>query len=399
MERRAYRRFLVSRWAGLGLSLIVTAIVVFVGLDPLRLINRSGRAAREAIEHGQMALKLGSPRQALKDVAAIREDGPYGAEVLTVKGLAFAALNDTERARQALERSLSLQPDQAMAAKVMAAICFDRNEDVKGIEYLDRAAAIDRADFRPWYAIGEAFIRLGQADEAAVAFRRALERRPSHVESKVGLLTALVVTRPPEESTALLRELLRARPNDPKIHVLAAWNARALGDVDGALLHADTAVQLNGDMVEAIVIRAQLNHMAGKSREAMADAEHVVELDPNNLSALSLLAQLQAAAGQSERSRATFARHRAVLERAERIRKLTAEIDKRPEDPEPRWKLGQVAAEGGLANLAVRSYRAALSIDPRCRQAIEGLRALEKDSPGSGSARVQSSLLPLTTLP
>jgi tetratricopeptide (TPR) repeat protein len=393
--RRSWR----TKWAVIGLALSVAGFAVLVNSRPFRKFFEPGHAARDAVIRGQELLKHGRPRQALAVISGIRDGGPWKADLLTIKGLALSTLGEVEPSRVALESSLAIQPRQPMAAKVLSAIYFSRSENVKAIELLERAAAIDPDDFRPWYAIGEAFVRLGQPEDAATAFRHALDRKPTHVESRIGLLGSLLVIRPPEESSHLLGELLQTRPDDPKVQVLAAWHARALGQADRALEHAGKAVELDPNLLEAIVIRAQLNHVAGKSRLALADTERAVELDPNNLPGLNLLAQLQASMGQAEMARATFDRHRKVLERAELIRKLTLDIEKRPEDPEPRWKLGQSAAEGGITNLAISNFEAALALDPRCQPAIQGLRALGSEVRKSGSSLPQSSSLSLTIGP
>ena len=83
--------------------------------------------------------------------------------------------------------------------------------------------------------------------------------------------------------------------------------------------------------------------------------------------------------GQAERSKETLARPRRVLERTEQLAKFTAEIQQRPDDPEPRWKLGNVAAEGRLNNLARQSYRAALAIRERLAKADPGNAGWQRD--------------------
>jgi tetratricopeptide (TPR) repeat protein len=395
MEKSALGWSWKSKWVALCLLPVLVGLVIYAGGRLGRWFGL-GRGAGDAVARGQALLKQGKNRQALAIVSGVREDGPWKAELLAVKGLALSALGQIEASRQALEQSLKLQPAQPMVAKVLAAIYFSRSESVQGIEYLQKAAKIDPGDFRPWYAIGEAFVRLGQLNEAATAFQRALDRKRDHFDSKIGLASVLVVTKPPEESAHLLGELLQTRPDDPKVQVLAAWHERALGHSDSAFRYIDKAVELAPDLVEAVAFRAQLYRAAGKNGQALTDAERAVELDPNSLPGLNLLAQLQSALGQTERSKATFVRHRQVLERSERLQKLAAEILERPCDPELRWKLGRVAAEGGKNHLASQSYQAALALDPNCQPAIQGLRALGASGDDGGASLSQAqSLLPM----
>lgn len=386
-----------SRGKWLVLAVATAAVCLYIVARDRRLISDFGSRARAraAIEKGEELLKKGKHRQSLAAIASVPEEGPWKADLLAVKGMALAGLGEVEPSRQALEQSVALKPDHPMVDKVLAAIYFSRSEHLKGIEYLEKAAKLSPGDYRPWYAIGEALVRMRQTEEAARAFRYALERRRDHLDSRIGLASILVGTKPPEESTQLLADLLRDRPDHPKVQLLAAWHARAQGRAAEAFEHADKAVALDPDMVEAVLLRAQLNHAAGRRGPALADAERAAELDPNNLPALNLLAQLQAASGKTEESRATLARRRQTLERSERITKLNAQIEERPRDPEPRWRLGQVAAESGLNHLAAQSFQAALAIDPKCQPARDGLARLgtlaPRPDPGLPAA---SPLLP-----
>ncbi|MFO0890987.1 MAG: hypothetical protein U0790_17820 [Isosphaeraceae bacterium] len=192
MENRASprpARSSVGKWVVLALLPVVGVAVLLVA-GPLGRWPASGSKEREAIAQGRELLKKGKIRQALATVSGLPEDGPWKADLLALRGLALSALDQIEPSRQALEESLALDPKQPMVAKVLAAIYFSRRESVRAIEYLDRAAKLDPGDFRPWYAMGEAFVRLAQPEEAATSFRhRALgpQARPLRIEGRAGL--------------------------------------------------------------------------------------------------------------------------------------------------------------------------------------------------------------------
>jgi tetratricopeptide (TPR) repeat protein len=340
-------------------------------------------------------LKVGRPREALHAILGVAREGPQAAELLLVEGLALVALGESEPARQALLRSIASSPDQPMAFKVLAAIAFSRGEDQQGLEYLARAATLDPDDFRPLYAIGEVHLRKGRMDAAIRAFDAALLRKSDHEESRIGLLTASLAIRPPEASSDLVCELLRDFPENPQIQVLAARHARALGDASSALRYAGRAVERNPNFVDAIVLRAQLLFMGGEVKPALNEATRAVERDPRNPQALAILAQLQAALGQAEMSRTTLARRREVVAQSERILELTDQIAQHPDDPAPRWQLGQVAAATGANGLATESYRAALALDRQCQPALVGLRSLQETSPPLASAAARAPRLPV----
>lgn len=386
-------RGLGNRWGSLGVPILLCVAAALCATAWLASRSRArsptgpGPSVERVVARAERLLKAGRPHQALEAISGVDGDRPRSAELLMVEGMALVALGESEPARKALLRSTAIRPDQPMAAKVLAAIAFSRGEEQRGLEYLARASTLDPGDFRPLYAAGEVHLRSGRMDAATRAFEAALQLKANHEESRIGLLAAMLAIRPPEQLSALFRELLRDFPGNPQVQVLAARHALALGDAGSALRHAERAIKLNPDFIDAIVIRAHLLFMTGEAKSALAEATRAVECDPRNPPALAILAQLQAALGQAEQSRATQERHQAAVTQLELIRELTDQIARHPDDPAPRWRLGQVAAATGARGLATESYRAALALDGQCQPALAGLRSLrESSSPAAPSA-------------
>ena len=339
------------------------------------------RRSAEAVAEGRIALQHGQPHLAIRAVASVPPWSPSAAEALTIEGLASAALGRVEESRRALERSWELDPGQPMAAKVLAAIYFSRSETDRGLAFLDAAARLDPQDFRPWYARGDVYRRIGRPQEAADAFREALRRRPDDPESSIGLAWALLKLGEPEEAGVPLVALSRNLPGDPRVHGLDAQRALYLGRAVEAIDLADRCLAVDPGHVEALLTRARALRGQGRHEEALRDAERAVTLAPNTLPPLHLLALTEASLGLDERSAATSERHRALKELLQQMDELVGRIGAEPDDPEPRWRLGQIAAKAGELTLAEQSFRAALAIDPGCRPASEGLAALGR--PGS----------------
>ena len=361
-------------------ALVVGLIALASGAALLKVRRDREREARAAVAKAREELRRGQPTWALRSVARVPEGGPWAADLLTVKGLAFAALDRADLVLPTLERSLKLDPNQPMATKVLAAVYFTREEPDRGFALLEQAARLDPDDFRPWFAAGDILLRFqNQPEDAARAFREAIRRRPDHDESRIGLIDALLAlgTTSDSEVTAPLEAALKDRPGDPKVLRLAARHARLMGQVEEMNGYNEQALALDPDNPECLNLRAYYLQLKGHPDEALGYAERAVATAPNNLAALSLLARLESELGLKERSVETTARHRRASQRAERISKLREEIRKRPEDPDPRWRMGQAAAEGGMKTLAVASFRVALALDPGCRPARDGLAALE----------------------
>ena len=354
--------------------------------------SRALEAAARAIASGKTQLQRGRPDLALRAVSAIPDGGPRAAEALTIRGMALVALGRVEESREALERSWELNPAQPMAAKVLAAIYFSRSETDRGLALLNAAARLDPKDFRPWYARGDVYRRIGRPQEAADAFREALRRLPGDPESSIGLAWALLKLGKPEEAGTPLETAMRAEPGDPRVLGLDAQRALLLGRADEAIDLAGRCLLVDPGQVEALLTRARALRGQGRHEEALRDAERAVALAPNTLPPLHLLALTEAALGLEERSAATSERHRALNALLQQMDELVAKIGAEPDDPGPRWRLGQLAARSGELTLAEQSFRAALAIDPGCRPAAEGLAALGRTpDPDAGPGSRPSS--------
>lgn len=377
MSRSKLRKTYSRKTAVFILCAVIASLTV-VGSGFALRARQMREDARSAIAKGQDLLRRGHPARALEAVAQVPDRGVWEPDLLTIKGLALAALNRPETVRPVLERSLKLDPNQPMAAKVLAAVYFSSNETERGFAMLERAVRLEPDDFRPWFATGEMVLKFHLPPSDAVrAYKQALRLSPEHVESRTGLIDALLSMGSTAEATPLLEAAIREQPDDPRILGLAARHAHLLGRPEEMDRFAEQTLHHDPNNVEARVLRAQYLYRAGRLSEALSQAEEAVKVAADDVSALNLLAQIEGSLGMKDRSVATALRRREAQKRAERIGKLMDEMKQRPEDPEPRWRMGQVAAEGGLVSLAVGSYRAALALDPRCKPALDGLAILK----------------------
>ena len=100
-----------------------------------------------------------------------------------------------------------------------------------------------------------------------------------------------------------------------------------------------------------------------------------------------MLAQAESRLGLADRARKTAVARESIEDRLALFDRLTSEIAQRPDDPEPRWRMGQVAARANMPDIAVNSFRAALAIDPHCQPARAGLAALGAGKGGRPPSR------------
>lgn len=324
-------------------------------------------------------LERGRPDLAFWAVSKIRDEAPGAAEGLTLAARALLMHGNVPLARKTLERSLRMKPDQADAAKMLAAIYLASGDGPLAIALLRQAARLDPGDFRPWYAMGKVYHDLGNLDEAAESYAQALRRSPPEAEadaSRVGRIRALLDASRDDEAARDLAEARGRSPDDPQVLGLAARQAGGQGRGAEAVELADRALAADADNFDALLVRARQRHLDGDSRSALADLEHAARINPNHLGTLQLLVQVQSRLGLSEQAEATADRFRRARDRVALMDRLTREINRRPDDPEPRWRMGQAAVEGGMYTLAYQCFQAAIDVDPNYQPAHEALADL-----------------------
>ena len=329
-----------------------------------------------AVVRGRMFLQQNRPDLALQAVALVRDERPGAGEAMGVAGVALARMEKIRSARSALERAIALQPKQPIVVKTLAAIYLSLGETDRGLDLLKKATMLTPSDPHPWFAMGKVYLDMGLTADAASAFEESLKRDPSQPEARLGRIEALLASGRAEDAGPLVTEALRIEPDNPQLLGLAARQARDSGRPDEAISFAERALKLDPEVIEALMTRARLCHASGRDEIALADVERVVSKNPNLLSALNLKMQIQTSLGLTKGVSETAVLLKKQTERLALMEELTKEIGRRPDDAKPRWRLGQVAAEGGQIVLAANCYQAALALDPNCRPAAEGLTAL-----------------------
>ncbi len=343
----------------------------------------------DEVARAQAYLNRGEVDLAFQAVSGIRDDRPGAAEGLTLAARALLMRGNITTARRVLERTLVMKREQPEAAKMLAAIYLAAGDGQRAVALLEMAARLEPGDFRPWYALGKVFHDTGELDRSAGAYTEALRRNPPAAEareSRIGRARAQLDSNHPEEAVEDLVALRRETPDDPMVLAMAARQARERGRPEEALDLANRALAADPASFEALMIRARVRIRARETQRAINDLEAALRAKPNDRAALQLLSQCQMSLGLTREAKATIERADRARERIELMDRLSKSIDERPEDPEPRWRLGQAAMDGQMYVLAYQCFQAALYLDPSYKPAhrsLEALRSVKDFDPGS----------------
>ncbi|MDX2035315.1 MAG: tetratricopeptide repeat protein [Isosphaeraceae bacterium] len=350
----------------------------------------------EAVARGRALLEQGRPDLALAAVSHIRDEASGAGEAMCVAGIALGKMDRFGPAKLALERAIRLQPRQPMATKVLAALHLSMGDSERGLECLRKAAELAPKDFRPWFTMGQVYLDLGEPAKAAEAYLEALRRNPAAIAARIGRIEALLGANGLETAGSLIGDTLPSARDNAKLLGLAARQARETGRNEEALAFADRSLELDPNEPEALMARARIHAASGRPAEARRDLERVVANHPNRIDALTLLTQVASQLGLRDLADQTAKQRKAASDRLILMDAMTQEISARPNDPEPRYRMGLAAIEGRQWVLARNCFNAALAVDPEHEASRRGLRRLaessESDSAGKSALAIDGGL-------
>ncbi len=255
-------------------------------------------------------------------------------------GEAYLADRRTDDARGAFERALEIEPGNAAALAGLGQVALSEKRYDVAVERLEAALAAVPAADRLHHPLGLAYrglgdmdkarehlgqrgkvgvkpadplidelpelktgervfllrghmaFRAGRIEEAAEAFRAALDAKPDSVRARINLGSALAGAGRREEALAIYREALELEPDNRTARFnLGALLAQA-GDAAGAAEALEVAVRLDASDVEARLELARALRRLGRADEALGHAVRAAELEPASSGARLLEAQI-----------------------------------------------------------------------------------------------------------
>jgi tetratricopeptide (TPR) repeat protein len=219
--------------------------------DAVRRIEGDPAAVKTPIGQnilGDVHLKRGNPREALKAFDAALKASPRMPEAHCNRAAALQELGKFEEALAAADRALKLRPQYATAL-------FNR---------------------------GNALKELRRFEEAQSAYSRALTLRPSFPEVYLNRGHVRVALGKWLDALSDFTRVVNVEPANVGAHVGRASAYRGLHDMKAAFLAIDAASALEPESIEVALIRVDTLISAERHEEALAAADAAVVLAPES---------------------------------------------------------------------------------------------------------------------
>jgi tetratricopeptide (TPR) repeat protein len=302
-------------------------------------------------------------------------------------GLAAFDRGDTNAARAAFEKALSLKSDEVTAHTYLGIIA-DRAGDLKEAERHFAAAVKtdpNRASVRNNY--GAILMRTGRAQLAAVEFEKSLKLDPDQPNALVNLAQIRFANGTPDDlraSAELFKHALSIKPDVEIARALTAISLRLKDYPSASTYYQSYAKALeteSGTPAHAPAARAELGSAlfeAGLLKEAEAELTAATKLNPADTDSVVRLARVYLA--------------RKDLPAAGRTLEMSVA---RGNDPAPVYALlADVYEQSGHVENAIPAMRLAIQRDPQSEKYRFAYAVLLTDSnaPGAAVIRLEEAL-------
>jgi tetratricopeptide (TPR) repeat protein len=264
-----------------------------VGLDP-----RFGQAHASL---GMVLLQQGEPAQAAKHLdLAIKLLGntPDAAHTHYLRAKVYTEQGQVEKAVENLNAAVSLRPDFAEAWSDLGEAKNTLLDDAGALAAFQRSVQLDPENAVSQYRLGAAYLRQGETRQAVAHLRESFRLNPKNQSTLYSLQQALRQDGQTEEANrvkemlaAVLREIDRESQdafNALKLNNEGA-NLEKAGDVRGALEKYRAAASLDPEHVGIRVNFGVALLRLGQWKDGLAELREAVRKDPRNALAKAAL--------------------------------------------------------------------------------------------------------------
>jgi tetratricopeptide (TPR) repeat protein len=315
----------------------------------------------------------------LADAERVLESGIGKNPESTALRLAQADLLFSEQKPELAERALeSIRKSNSKSAAVALSLgnfYFSRGAADKALEEYRRGAAIDPHNVEIQNQMVECYLLTGRTKDAEALNSRIVKERPKDVTATLARGRILLTSGRNEEAISVLRSLLAHSQDSAQVHYflgLAYWQNQ---NVPQAKTELQESLREAPGLLVAQHSLAGLHMSLGELPAARELAEQIVRNNPANADERMLLGTIYVRQGQISAAREQFLIARRLI----------------PGNAPAAVDLAQADNALGKRDEAEKEYQAALVLNPRFVQALNGLASLwvQQNQNAKALARVQ----------
>lgn len=337
-------------------------------------------AAHQAFLRGAWAMREARWQDALEFMRKASAHPDLRTRAMILGGQAFYQAGHAADAQRMWTAVLEEQPDAIDAHRWLGALYYDVGAMVDALKHLARVSELAPGDPRPDRLMGLINKDYERFDLAVKHYRETLRRDPDQA-ARVDVLHELAESQIKLHDYAGALDTLSDCPDDAVKFARQADCYYSLGRPDDAHAALEHALQLDPQLLPALVLQATLWTEQGEPQQALVALQQAVAAQPFDYQARFQLAQTLRRLDRQDEAKAESAAAEQLRERWGRFSELHQQAIREPANAQLREEIGLLAEQLGRPDLAVGWYRAALAVDPQLQSAGERLQTLDSRNP------------------
>jgi tetratricopeptide (TPR) repeat protein len=287
---------------------------------------------------------------------------PKSSQAYEALGNLLLMRQDFGQAEAAFKSAVELAPLRAGARLTYADLRIRKGEGTEGMREI-RELVKKAPDFLPaWLFLANAAAARGDRDELEDSLKKVLARDPINIEALTLNGSLMLARGDGTNAVAMFERILKTySPGPPQIHYSVALAHLMNNDIGKAVLSVNTALALQTNYPDAILLQARLNLRQGYAEAAISSLERLTQQQP------------QLAAAQDELARAYTGRKQ-YDEAAKVYRQMMQVFTNSVEAP---YNHGMMLMLQSKTNEARHAFEKSLAINPDFLPAIEQLVELD----------------------
>lgn len=305
----------------------------YIGTGQFELASQElGAMLRQQPDDAEIRIRLaltqcqqGCPTEA---EATLREGirrQPMHPELHYQLGVCLASQDNLGEAQKLFERTIALDPSHAGAYERLAQCCALVSRHERALAYLQQAHRLEPANARvalQLNLLAQSLLAAGfkvsvewqpavnshYDQEAIERLGEAILREPEFVEAFLSLPETEVDCEVFSVVLAVLEQALRKHPEYADLHYHCGAVYRRLGHTREALRHAQRAVELNGNYVNALILLADLYGRTDQWLAGVERLEQAIRAGADYPDVHCLMGRLFQSGGQIDRARLAYRR-------------------------------------------------------------------------------------------
>ncbi|HSD38790.1 MAG TPA: tetratricopeptide repeat protein, partial [Rhodocyclaceae bacterium] len=250
---------------------------------------------------GRSYLMMGQPKMVIERVAGDDLSTQAKAEVLSIRGMAYAELGNYPQASKSFEDARAVDPSSVVPLLAEIPVLLARGQGERARLLADRAVAMAPTNADAWNMSASVAHAAGDLRTALDRYSKSLLLEPGLIDARIARSAIYLDQKRDTDAERDLDELKRVMPKEARASYLRAVLAGRRGkndEVKAAL--AEIAQVVDGLPREWVASREQFltlgavsHHGLGDRVKAQAYLDAVIALNPRNLGARKLLASIQ----------------------------------------------------------------------------------------------------------